>query len=318
MFKIIKCISRSAWVSAAVLLLTGAMIPSANATIILEGSDAIGFHSLLGNSSAIAYRDQTWSAIGGSDPRPIAAIGSVTLDSGTHAVSNFATVADAGPLSNYVALYFISGGGCCTEDDSLVTAAGAQAAISAYLAGGGTVMIENYTGGNAWDFAVGAGGAGNAHVAGVGGGLSGSSCSDNETVTAAGTTNGFTQPGILGCWTHQAYDQAGFFAGLGLYNQLLQRWPRLSCRLLQPAGKRQDRYGWWRRCHGLRAPDACTFRPRPRPGRTCAQPSQTHQLTGIRQQKADPVSAGFAFMSNPLRDPIRSNRGASVNDFGDP
>jgi hypothetical protein len=216
MFKIRKGVLRSTCFGAALLFFTGAMMQSANATVILEGSDAIGLHSGgFGATSANAYRDQTWSAIGGSDSRSIAAIGSATLSSGTHAVVNFASVAAAGPLSNYVALYFIAGGGCCAEDDSLVTAAGAQAAITAYLAGGGTVMIQNYIGGPAWDFAVGAGGAGNAHVAGAYGGLSGATCSDGETVTAAGKLNGFTQPGTIGCWTHQAYDQAGFFAGLG-------------------------------------------------------------------------------------------------------
>src|SRR5574337_708479 len=216
MFIVMKGALRGAWAGAALLLCAGDMIQSANATIIVEGRDAIGLHSRSGDPSAIAYRDQTWSAIGGADPSPIAAIGSATLGSGTHAVSNFATLADAGALNQYVALYFISaGGGCCIEDYSLVTAPGAAAAITAYLAGGGTVMIENYTGGAAWDFAVGAGGNGNAHVAGYGGGLSGAGCSDGETVTAAGTLNGFTQPGVIGCWTHQAYDQAGFFAGLG-------------------------------------------------------------------------------------------------------
>lgn len=215
MFKIIKSVLKSTWVGAALLFFTGAMIQSANATVILEGSDAIGLHSRYGSPSAVAYRDQTWSAIGGADPRPIAAIGSATLSSGTHAVTNFASVSAAGPLSDYVALYFISsGGGCCTEDDSLVISPGAATAISAYLAGGGTVMIENYIGGAAWDFAVGAGGLGNAHVAGFGGGLSGAGCSDGEKVTPAGTLNGFTQPGAIGCWTHQAFDTA-FFAGLG-------------------------------------------------------------------------------------------------------
>ena len=225
MFKIKKVLLSSAWMGAALLVFTGAMIQSANATVILEGSDAIGLHSRLGDESAVAYRDQTWSAIGGSDLRPIAAIGSATLGSGTHALVNFATVADAGDLSNYVALYFIAGGGCCAQDDSLVTAAGAATAISAYLTAGGTVMIQNYTGGAAWDFAVGAGGVGNAHVAGFGGGLPGAICSDGETVTAAGTANGFTQPGSIGCWTHQAYDQAGFFAALGFTTSYFNAGP---------------------------------------------------------------------------------------------
>lgn len=174
---------------------------------------AIGFHSD-DNVFATAYRDQVWSAIGGADPRPIAVIGADPLaagviGSGTHAIARFQTTADAGALGGYVALYFLAGDGCCEQDDSLP--AGSEIAILAYLAAGGTIMIENYTGGAAWDFAVGTGGAGNAHVAGVGGGLPSSLvCDDGETVTATGIANGFSQPGAMGCWTHQAYDQSFF------------------------------------------------------------------------------------------------------------
>lgn len=204
--------------SALAVLCLGAATQAANAgTIILEGSDAIGFHSDGGNPSADAYRDQVWSAIGGADARTIAVIGGGTVApailSTTHPISRFATVGAAGPLSDYVALYFLAGGGCCSEDDTLP--AGNEAAISAYLGAGGTVMIEDYTGGAGWDFAVGTGGAGNAHVAGVSGGAGfGSGCDDGETVTADGIANGFTQPGPLGCWTHQGYDPA-FFGALG-------------------------------------------------------------------------------------------------------
>ena len=53
-------------------------------------------------------------------------------------------------------------------------------------------------------------------MAGVAGGFpGGSTCSDGEKVTALGISNGFTQPGVIGCWTHQGFDQAGFFLGLG-------------------------------------------------------------------------------------------------------
>lgn len=227
MLKLFKGIPLSAYFGVALLLCAGAMTQSANATIILEGSDAIGLHSRFGDAGAITYRDQTWSAIGGSDSRPIAFIGDALsgVGSSTHAVSTFSSVAAAGPLSNYVALYFQAGGGCCSENDSLITASGASTLVSAYLAGGGTVMIGNYTGGSAWDFAVGAGGTGNAHVAGYSGGLSGSSCSDGEKVTAAGTLNGFTQPPSIGCWTHQGYDQAGFFAGLGFTTSYFDAGP---------------------------------------------------------------------------------------------
>jgi hypothetical protein len=76
-------------------------------------------------------------------------------------------------------------------------------------------MIEDYTGGSAWDFAVGAGGTGNAHVGGyLGGAGTGPICSDGETVTSTGTTNGFSQPPAITCWTHQGYDQ-NFFGPLG-------------------------------------------------------------------------------------------------------
>ena len=200
------------------LVLGGALAAgAAHATVILEGSDAIGLHSRFADAGAVAYRDQTWSAIGGSDARSIAFIGDSLsgVGSGTHAVSTFSSVAAAGSLSNYVALYFQAGGGCCLENDALITAAGASSAVGAYLAAGGTVMIGNYTGGAAWDFAVGTTGGGNAHVAGYGGGISGATCSDGEKVTATGTANGFTQPPVISCWTHQAYDQAGFFGPLG-------------------------------------------------------------------------------------------------------
>jgi len=221
MLKIVKGVALIGVLTIALIGLAAPVQPALAGTIILEGSDAIGFHSGCGVCDAQAYRDQTWKAIGGSDPRTIAVIGhepvsAGIIGSGTHPITRFETTADAiaaGGLGNYVALYFLATGGCCTEDDTLP--AGHEAEISAYLAAGGTVMIENYTGSAAWDFAVGAGGAGNAHVAGVGGGLPSSlSCDDGETVTPTGLANGFTQPAPMGCWTHQAYDQ-NFFGPLG-------------------------------------------------------------------------------------------------------
>jgi len=194
-------------------------------TVILEGSDAIGFHCPEGNASACTYTGQVWKALDGSSGKPIAVIGGdVTstpiLSQGSGVtIDNFSTVAGAGSLSQYAAVYFLAGFGCCEEDDSLITAPGATAAVSAYLlTDKGTVMIENYIGGSAWDFAVGAGGNGNLHTEGVGGGEPSSlGCSDGETVTATGLANGFTQPGTLGCWEHQGYSES-FFGGLTSIN----------------------------------------------------------------------------------------------------
>ena len=237
-------------------------------TVILEGSDAIGYHCPGGNASACTYESQTWKALsGGSTTVPIAIIGrdisGGASDVGTQAGSNtfgvtldqFATVAAAGSLSGYGAIYFLANSGCCTENDSLIPN-GEQAAITAYLAGGGTVMIENYIGGTAWNFAVDPGAPLtnlNPFVAGIGGGQSsGLSCNDGETVTPTGTTNGFTQPAVMSCWTHQAYDQSAFtplgftksffdapsglgYTGTGPYSSLLSNGSTLTGGTPEPA-----------------------------------------------------------------------------------
>jgi hypothetical protein len=192
-------------------------------TVILEGSDAIGYHCTQElEASACTYEAQTWKALDGSSGEAIAVIGdvpSISSEGSGITIDDFSSVAAAGTLSQYAALYFTAGDGCCTENDSLITAAGAQSAVTSYINGGGTIMIENYIGGSAWDFATGAGGAGDSSAHSVGYGTSDAAfaCTDGETVTADGTTNGFTQPGALGCWEHQAYSQA-FFGGLTSIN----------------------------------------------------------------------------------------------------
>jgi hypothetical protein len=184
-------------------------------TVILEGSDAIGFHCPIGEAGACVYQSEAFSAIGGSSAKPIAVVGTNVLGgtgavgSGGHAFVNMTDLSGAGALNNYAALYFMAGRGCCSSDPADM--AGRQAAVAAYVAGGGTVMIENYDGNGGWDFLTG--GSGNsAFVAGVGGALSGPGCTDGETVSPTGTANGFSQPPAIGCWTHQAYSQPHFGA----------------------------------------------------------------------------------------------------------
>ena len=193
-----------------------AMIPTTAAhagTVILEGSDAIGFHCSFGQSAACAYKEQTFSALGGSDPRSIAVIGLDVLGNpvsgSSHTTTSFADLSTAGALSQYAAIYFVAGFGCC--DSNPAALAGRDADVAAYVNAGGTVEIGNYDGNAAWDFLTG--GSGNAaFVAGIGGLLSGPGCTDSETVTATGIANGFTQPAPVGCWTHQAYGQDHFGA----------------------------------------------------------------------------------------------------------
>ena len=188
-------------------------------TLILEGSDAIGFHCALGSAPGCTYRDQVFKAIGGLSLLPIAVVGTTTggaaVVSGTHAIVDMTDLSTAGALSGYAAIYFIGAGGCCDSNPAAIAGRGAD--LSTYLGGvggaGGTVMIGNYEGDAGWNFLTG--GVGNvAHVAGVGGALTGPSCTDGESITIDGGNNGFTQPPAIGCWTHQAYDMP-YFAGLG-------------------------------------------------------------------------------------------------------
>src|ERR1700723_1193936 len=70
-------------------------MPVAHAgTIILEGSDAVGFHCPNGNASACTYTAQLWEAIDGASDKPIAVFG--TNDTGTLTTSEGATV-QSGP-----------------------------------------------------------------------------------------------------------------------------------------------------------------------------------------------------------------------------
>lgn len=196
-----------ALVAAAVAMVVAPRAASAG-TVILEGSDAITFH---GDAS---YAAQVWKALDGSSALPIAVIeGSIpralSSDGSGVTIDNFASVAAAGTLSNYAAVYIQGDNGDNEgpEGDTAVSASGASAALVSYLAGGGTVMIEDYGGGSDFDAIVGTTG-------GAAAGSIDTGCTDGETVTATGTANGFTQPAPLGCWEHQGYKES-FFGPLG-------------------------------------------------------------------------------------------------------
>lgn len=206
-------------------------VPAQAGTVILEGSDSIGFHCGFGQAAACDYTKQTLAAIGGLDPRPIAVVGSTTSGnpvgfgfSGAHSFTDMADLSSAGALNHYVAILFLAGGGCCSSDPADM--AGRQSDVAAYVAAGGTVEIGNYDGNSGWDFLTG-GGSNWTHVGGVGGGLAGPSCTDGETVSALGITNGFTQPGPVGCWTHQAYDMP-YFAALGFNKSFFDADPAFA------------------------------------------------------------------------------------------
>jgi hypothetical protein len=203
----------------AAMALFGLTAGSANATVILEGSDAVGFHCGFGAATACQYGDQVWTALGGPSPLPVLVLFDSTTSgnpvvSSTHPIVTATSLAGVGPLSGYSAIFFGAGNGCCSSNPGLL--AGRDGDVAAYEAAGGTVMISNYDGNAAWDFLVGTlpGLVNSDFVAGIGGALGGPGCSDGEIVTADGLANGFTQPGPVGCWTHQAYVKS-HFAALG-------------------------------------------------------------------------------------------------------
>jgi len=213
--KRLSLLAGSAALAASAAFAFAAPAHAAVGTVILEGSDAIGYHCGFGAASACAYGDQTWSAIGGADARPIAVVGTTTsgnpVTSGTHAIVDMVDLSGAGALTDYAAIYFIGSDGCCTSDPASLAGRGAD--VTAYVGVGGTVEIGNYDGQAGWDFSVG-GSTNSDQVAGIGGALGGPGCTDGETVNATGIANGFTQPDPVGCWTHQAYDMP-YFATLG-------------------------------------------------------------------------------------------------------
>jgi hypothetical protein len=177
-------------------------------TVILEGSDAIGYHCSSGQAGACAYMNQTWNALRGADSRPVAFVGATTFGTANIVSASdpgdivlFSDLSSAGALTQYSAVYFTAIGGCCSSNPGSI--AGREADLSAYVNIGGTVEIANYDGNAGWDFLVGGSGNG-AFVQSAG--------SDSETVTAEGLANGFTQPPALGTWSHQAFDTAHFGA----------------------------------------------------------------------------------------------------------
>jgi hypothetical protein len=206
--------------AAAVTYIIGVTPASAN-QIVLEGSDATAFHQ------DGLYTSQLFNFMITSDPTAppkVLVLGGVHL-SGVTGVADYdmnastysLTGAKNFDLSNYAGLYVESTGGCCTQADHSISAAD-RATIAAAEAKGLSLTIENYGGGPAWDVMLP--GAVDALPKKDFGGITdfgtagGPDCTDKEKFNATGKADGFVQPGILGCYEHQAYF-APDFAGLG-------------------------------------------------------------------------------------------------------
>ena len=199
-------------VAAVVALSSGAV--SAN-QIVLEGSDATSFHH------DAVYTGQLLTFMKDVSLLPVLVMGTGGVLSGAPAGTVFnSTYSLAGfTLSDYSGIYFQSPGGCCGAPDASTSISDPdKIAIAAAEVLGLSITIQNYGGGPGWGAilpaAVNAIGAENIGGITSYGTAGGPGCTDAEVVNANGLSKGFVQPGVLGCYEHQAY-KTSVFAALG-------------------------------------------------------------------------------------------------------
>ena len=207
--------------------LFGAMSLNAAGLIILEGSDAQTFHGYLAYSNAFMNGAQAFSS---APLLPVLAVGSDPIGApaaGKVFEADLCAETLASLLANYSAIYLGSPGTCCSENSAV--AAGHEADISAFVAAGRGLTIEDYQGGAAFDSILGFT-ADSSKVYGLAPG-GGSSCFDGNTWTAGGTA--FLGAGVaptgdpvpaIGCFGHQAYDSA-YWASQGFTTNLVHANP---------------------------------------------------------------------------------------------
>jgi hypothetical protein len=188
-------------------LLLGAftVAPALAGTLALEGSDATALHH---DSTYITQLFSFFRAEGGG--LPVFVLGSVNLGAPAGATTVYGAALPATLVGVHSSVYIESPGGCC--DETLLSVAD-QTTLRAFLDAGGSVAIQNYQGKN--DIITGfdppASKFGGFNTPG---GVGGPSCFDTEVFLPDALAKGFTQPGALGCWGHQAYDNT-FFGPLG-------------------------------------------------------------------------------------------------------
>lgn len=206
------------WLRILTVGLIGLMLagPSVAGTIALEGSDATSLH---GDTT---YSGQLFSFLKTDSYNATLPV-LVWNNDGTSTIAGvpgdtvYATSLAAYPtlVGVFSGVYIQSPGTCCSENE--VTDAGEIAKINALIAAGGSLAIQDYQGGNS---AILGFSPGSSNVAGYlsGGaaspGAGGSSCFDSEIFLPSALAKGFTQPGYLGCWGHQAYN-LDYFSTLG-------------------------------------------------------------------------------------------------------
>lgn len=179
--------------------------------IFLMGTDAVSFHG------DTAFAGQLWSHLGTSVAyiNDFGVSGVTTVDG--QPVTGLRSVPAS--LSGFSALFFASPGTCCSDPstDPSLGIANNTAAIAAFVAGGGIVVIEDFQAQPVWDSVLGFTSAPGVTIFG--------SCIDPGVSTPAGVAAGFTGNSagpntyVDFCFGHQAYSDS-FFATQG-YTSLI-------------------------------------------------------------------------------------------------
>lgn len=183
-----------------------AAAPAMAATLALEGSDATSLHH------DSTYSRQLFSFLKSDSYNaslPVLVFGTGGTIPGTPADTVYSATLPGTLAGVYSAVYVQSPGGCCSEQP--VSTADQTSIGSFYRTTGGSVAIQDYQGGLPTLLGFD---APQANIGGFGGGAGGPGCFDTEVFLPSALSKGFTQPGVLGCWGHQAYDLA-YFAPLG-------------------------------------------------------------------------------------------------------
>ena len=103
-------------------------------------------------------------------------------------------------MAGYSGVYFDAPGGCCSDPGPTLTAA---ATIAAFVAGGGSLGVGDYSGNGFWDSILGFTGG-----PGVTTGVGGVICEDPGVSTPGGLAFGFNASYSETCFIHQTYNPA--------------------------------------------------------------------------------------------------------------
>jgi hypothetical protein len=178
-------------------------------TIFLAGSEAASFHHI------DAYTNPVFRQLQDTSTLPILVINDFSAGPGFYADTGGVAVTYVSPtgflaetLSAFSGLFFASPGTCCSDPYAYLGTRGAD--VATFVAGGGSLYVEDYQGDSAWNSIIGLTVPSSAITSSMG-------CYDPGVSTASGLAFGFAASYSLGCFQHQTYDPAywaaqGYFA----------------------------------------------------------------------------------------------------------